>query len=275
MEGRNRAHDCTHDATPHQTAMPPLPREEPQDRAHAQAVAHAQATAHGANNPQENTTCEWRTYTDGSWEPPEDDQASALAGAGLVTFRVDTAEDAQNEGLVPTRFPLHQVTTRPPIKKEEASIHYVKSWHVEDNEYMPNWNGARKSTNNTAEISALIKAIENAYTRGPGTGREEICSDSLYAINMTTGKWMPKACKNSESTNEELISTARHAWRTLMRARPNEVQLTHVRSHTNIPGNEVADWLAERGRRPEATTVLQAECWLNTWLARNGSREDT
>ena len=76
-------------------------------------------------------------------------------------------------------------------------------------------------------------------------GREEIHTDSLYALNMATGKWMP----SRGHRNAEMIAGLRRQWRRLQRARPHEVRLRHVRSHTRVAGNELADWLATAGAK--------------------------
>ena len=85
-------------------------------------------------------------------------------------------------------------------------------------------------------------AILRARARPRGGGAEEICSDSLYAINMTTGKWMPR-----KAQNRRIVGALRKEWRQLEKQRPGEVRMRHVRSHVKVPGNETADWLASRG----------------------------
>ena len=55
--------------------------------------------------------------------------------------------------------------------------------------------------------------------------------------------------------------------------RPGEVVLCHVRSHTLVPGNEAADWLAERERQSRTqhegdVVARRTTDWLQRWLAR-------
>ena len=56
----------------------------------------------------------------------------------------------------------------------------------------------------------------------------------------------------------------------MQRQRDAEVELRHVRSHTRVPGNELADWLAEihvgrtEGGRP--VSAVRAGCWLRRRL---------
>ena len=84
--------------------------------------------------------------------------------------------------------------------------------------------------------------LSRAMSRRTGAVIETMHSDSLYAINMTTGKWMPRKHVNDVMIRE-LRSTC--MWRRLQRQRPGEVKLRHVRSHIGIPGNETADHLAD------------------------------
>ena len=46
--------------------------------------------------------------------------------------------------------------------------------------------------------------------------------------------------------------------------------MRHVRSHIAVPGNELADWLAEMGRHGgarEEVGVVAAGRWLRQWMA--------
>ena len=110
------------------------------------------------------------------------------------------------------------------------------------------------------ELTAMHKALQRAATRASGKGKEVIWSDSLYTINMTTGLWLPK-----RKRNDKIIARLRHTWRWLQRARPGEVSIRHVRSHTKVPGNELADWLAEQGRIGGRQAARSASAWLARW----------
>ena len=96
-------------------------------------------------------------------------------------------------------------------------------------------------------------AIARALSRPRGSGYECICADSTYTINMTTGKWIPRHGRNTK-----IIRRLRATWNQLQKQRPNEVRLAHVRSHTIIAGNDMADWLADRGAVGERVK-------LSTW----------
>ena len=80
---------------------------------------------------------------------------------------------------------------------------------------------------------------------------------------MTTGRWLLK-CKR----NKILIENLRQLWRRLQRSRPHEVSLRHIRSHIRVPGNELADWLADLGRGGGGVTLAEAERWMADWLRR-------
>ena len=75
-----------------------------------------------------------------------------------------------------------------------------------------------------------------------------------------------------------MVSHLRRAWRDLQRTRPGEVRLRHVRSHVKVPGNELADWLAEMrpgGKSETERTGLndtdqllkRSTQWLQKWFA--------
>ena len=75
--------------------------------------------------------------------------------------------------------------------------------------------------------------------------------------------------------NVPLIRRVQSLWFKLQAARPGEVTLRHVRSHIKVPGNELADWLAERGATMGRTTLAQAERWMAGWLrGRQGSLDE-
>ena len=103
--------------------------------------------------------------------------------------------------------------------------------------------------------------IRRARQRPRGSGGEDLWSDSLYAIHMTTGRWMPKCTRNVE-----FIRNLRRDWRALQRHRPGECRLRHVRSHTKVPGNEIADWLAERGAANHHECASSAAKWATNYL---------
>ena len=89
----------------------------------------------------------------------------------------------------------------------------------------------------------MLQALHRAARRGKGAPKEIIWVDSLYARNMTMGVWLPK-----KGRNLELVKQLRAEWRQVqIRRGRHAVKIAHVRSHTGVPGNELADKLAEWG----------------------------
>ena len=144
-----------------------------------------------------------------------------------------------------------------------ARLKYAEAQEVITEIEHSGWIGAPGHTNNTGEMTALWVALNDASRRPAGEGREEIHTDSLYAMNMTTGKWMPKVKRNVA-----IVDALRELWRKIRRRRPGEVRLVHVRSHTRVPGNELADHLADGAAKGDRMTTDQAETWLQEMMHR-------
>ena len=116
----------------------------------------------------------------------------------------------------------------------------------------------------------MYYAIERALSRPRGSGLECICADSTYAINMTKGIWIPHHGRNTK-----LIRRLRSEWNILQTRRPHEVRMAHVRSHTIIAGNDMADWLADRGAAKEKIKLEQALTWALEWTCKSARRKAT
>ena len=105
--------------------------------------------------------------------------------------------------------------------------------------------GFARKTNNTGELVALLLALKRTLKRKKGSPTEVIWVDSLYARNLTMGIWLP-----TKKTNANLVQELRDTWRLVQVKRGrDEVRIEHVRSHTSVPGNELADKLADAGRQ--------------------------
>ena len=118
------------------------------------------------------------------------------------------------------------------------------------NPQQPGHLGAEVSTNNTAEVSAVIHALRHA--RRTNKTHIVIRYDSEYAANMTQGKWRPKKGKN-----ETLINTAK---RTLELAEMTMIVLwKHVKGHSGDKWNDRADELADRGAELSESIATPAE----------------
>ena len=106
-------------------------------------------------------------------------------------------------------------------------------------------------TNNTAELNALYKALEIAERMGGSGRRIQILSDSSYSVNAMT-KWSVGWKKNGwtrkgnqELANKELIASMY----TLYKRIAEDVDLAHVKGHSGVEGNELADRLSLMAHR--------------------------
>ena len=118
------------------------------------------------------------------------------------------------------------------------------------NPKQPGHLGAEISTNNTAEISAIIHALRHAQRTNKTC--IVIRYDSEYAANMTRGKWKPK-----KGRNEKLINAAK---KTLELAEMTmAVRWKHVKGHSGDKWNDRADELADRGAELSENTAIPGE----------------
>lgn len=92
-------------------------------------------------------------------------------------------------------------------------------------------------TNNRAELLAIWRAMRACPdVMAPLL----ICSDSEYAIGSCTKDWAPMA-------NAQLIRAMRYDL--MLRSTVRQVEFKHVPGHRNVEGNEIADKLANIGRK--------------------------
>ncbi|MBX3249237.1 MAG: ribonuclease HI [Myxococcales bacterium] len=94
-----------------------------------------------------------------------------------------------------------------------------------------------RGTNNIAELTAILRAVEAA----PAGRKLEIYTDSSYGIGVLSKGWKAKA-------NVELVAQIREAL-----ARHGKVHLHYVKGHAGIPLNERADALAVAAVEARAT----------------------
>ena len=101
--------------------------------------------------------------------------------------------------------------------------------------------GATSPTNNTAELTAIAKALEFILA-GARLVPYLLRYDSIYAANMAAGKWRPRK-------NKELVRRVRSLWRQAHRHTEGQLWASHVYGHTNHKWNDRADELANIGKR--------------------------
>lgn len=89
-------------------------------------------------------------------------------------------------------------------------------------------------TNSLAELRAMRRAfwLLETLALGPAT----VWSDSEYAIGAATQTWEPES-------HARLVDALR-----AQKARLPDVTIAHVRGHSGVWGNELADWLAGSAR---------------------------
>ena len=220
----------------------------------AESTSERQADAQGS--------AEIEMYCDGAWDP---ESGNFTAGAAAVEFDLRKAESptpeasadatdesdsaAQLSDLDQTRntsskwYSLQQqkVTPKPPTRRGRLTWAVGTQVGTRGHERST----ATKMTNNTGELLALLLAIRRATQRRNAPSKETIWVDSLYARNLTMGIWLPR-----RNTNIELVREVREAWRRCsIRRGVGTVRIQHVRSHTGVPGNELADQLADAAAR--------------------------
>jgi ribonuclease HI len=106
-------------------------------------------------------------------------------------------------------------------------------------------------TNNIAELSAIIRVLEEISASGAKAGAVRILSDSTYAVGVITGRLHAKA-------NLALVDRGRR----LLQGLPVRVDWQHVRAHTaqqdlDSLGNAIADQLAKGDLRPDILGAAQ------------------
>ena len=112
-------------------------------------------------------------------------------------------------------------------------------------------------TNNTAELNALHQAMLIARSKSEAGLGVQILSDSVYSINaMTTWAkgWKARGWqkKTGELANRELIITMYDDYLAL----PKSVRIDHVKGHSGVEGNELADRLSILAMRHKPTDFL-------------------
>ena len=152
-------------------------------------------------------------YVDGSCLENQNVDQNTPAAWGLVVVSGDNGLGKGNGEIVEELF--GNVVTSPSDKK-----------------YL----GAAVGSNNTAELSGFAEALRWLLIEGVDIPAV-IRTDSLYAGNLATGKWNPKA-------NKKLVESLQKLWIEVSSIR--DVEWEHVKAHRGHRWNERADHLALR-----------------------------
>ncbi|MBR79424.1 MAG: hypothetical protein CMA88_01380 [Euryarchaeota archaeon] len=163
-------------------------------------------------------------YVDGSCEDNQNVTASTKAGWGFCVIEKDSGTGNGKGDLVSESN--GPVITNP---EEDGFI------------------GAEVGSNNTAELTAVASSLRWILSSGR-VYRVEICTDSTYAGNISSGAWKAKA-------NLDLVNLVQNMWKEVSNLMP--LSWKHVRAHRGHRWNERADHLAYRAMLGESPLPLQ------------------
>ena len=130
----------------------------------------------------------------------------------------------------------------------------------------PAYLGARKHTNNTAELTALAELLRALLSSSPqrAGSRGIVRTDSEYAAACMMGRVTPK-------TNRQLAERLRSLWQRL-RAK-HTVTWRHVAGHSGNKWNDYVDELAARGRQGDRGS--NAADWADGTIPTNTPDEES
>ena len=130
----------------------------------------------------------------------------------------------------------------------------------------PAYLGARKHTNNTAELTALAELLRALLSSSPqrAGSRGIVRTDSEYAAACMMGRVTPK-------TNRQLAERLRSLWQRL-RAK-HTVTWRHVAGHSGNKWNDYVDELAARGRQGDRGS--NAAEWADGTIPTNTPDEES
>ena len=172
-------------------------------------------------------------YVDGSAIGNQNVDANTPAGWGMTCVKMDVGDNSHSSGEVQNELSGIVIT-------DPDSSQFI---------------GAEVGSDNTAEVTALYKALEHIeyghQTNNPETSYT-IYGDSMYAGKMAMGEWKPKE-------NKELIKNLMNKWKSLKMQGIN-FTWNHVKAHSGHLWNERVDHLAIKAASNEKSVPL------NEWL---------
>lgn len=121
----------------------------------------------------------------------------------------------------------------------------IVAYNSEGDRIYEDWGGARQTTNNIMELTAIIKALE--YLKGQPA---IVYSDSQYGVNGLNEwrhRWKKNYWRKGKNANSAPVANA-ELWQKLdALANASKATFKWVRGHNGNAGNERADQLADLG----------------------------
>ena len=193
-----------------------------------------------------------RVYTDGSCA-----QGGKQLSRKKKQERQQRATQEPKAGWAYVVISMRPCSDAEAVPKEgcEGEVRFAECGQVGLTPGEPGYRGATRHTNNTGELTALLRAIETERSRQDGRS-VEFCTDSLHAMRVAIG------ATTKGKANRELKRRVRAAYVGLCERRGHRrVSVRHVYAHNRLAGNETADKLAKAGANNEAagsgTDVLE------------------
>lgn len=114
-------------------------------------------------------------------------------------------------------------------------------------------------TNNTAELKALQQALIIAEEKLNQSLKVQVLSDSQYsvkAMNLWASGWQRKNWRKADGEEIKNKALVMEMYELFSRIREH-IELTHVKGHSGVEGNELADRLSLMAMRQKSVSFLK------------------